>query len=364
MIRQRRHFDTFDALRFLAFFKVFLLHLPILAFPWFNYLRAGGGVGVQFFFVLSGFLITYILMDEKEHAGKVNLKNFFVRRIFRIWPLYFLMLFVAYATPYILSNFLHLSSSNDGYVPKLIYSALFLENYRMMYTHNHANVSPLSVMWSLCIEEHFYIVWGIVAYFMSTRNILYFLLTSVFTGILARWLYAANNIPSLDLLTNIDLFAFGGIAAYFMVYKPILSGKFSDRFSIQGKKLYVLLLITIVVVFSQYADNDYSFIWMTTLLGLGFSLLVFFCVEGKERLIITDTNILSRLGIYTYGLYLYHTLIINLLKQVFAKLNWGLDSSWYAIVFIIGSAVLTIICSIGSYYLFEKPFLRLKKYFR
>ena len=68
---------TFSHLRFFAFLKVFLLHLPLTAFPFFAYLKNGGGIEVIFFFVLSGFLITYILLVEKKHTDTIDLKRFF-----------------------------------------------------------------------------------------------------------------------------------------------------------------------------------------------------------------------------------------------------------------------------------------------
>src|SRR3954470_709736 len=109
MKKGRRHFHSFDALRFFAFLKVFLLHLPIIAFPFFSYLKNGGGTGVIFFFVLSGFLITYILLTEKSGSGSINLGHFFLRRILRIWPLYYLMVAFAFCTPFLVS-LLHLNS--------------------------------------------------------------------------------------------------------------------------------------------------------------------------------------------------------------------------------------------------------------
>src|SRR5215208_8125673 len=156
MAYSRRHFHSFDALRFFAFLKVFLLHLPIVAFPTFNFISNGGGIGVIFFFVLSGFLITYILLSEKEVTGSVDLRRFFLRRILRIWPLYYLMVAFAFITPYILS-ILNIGFSKEGYEPNWIMSLCFLENYQMILTRDHPNVSPLGVTWSLCIEEHFYL---------------------------------------------------------------------------------------------------------------------------------------------------------------------------------------------------------------
>ena len=116
MTLTRKYFDTFDALRFFAFLKVFLLHIPLVNFPVFNFLKQGGGMGVSFFFVLSGFLITYMLLTEKITTGTIQLRRFYWRRILRIWPLYYAMVAFAFLTPWLL-NLFGLSSSSIGYTP-------------------------------------------------------------------------------------------------------------------------------------------------------------------------------------------------------------------------------------------------------
>lgn len=359
----RQHFETFDAFRFFAFFKVFLLHMPIMAFPWFNFMKAGGGIGVQFFFVLSGFLITYISCFEKKQTGQLNLKNFFVRRILRIWPLYYLMVFIAYSTPYLLKHFLDLSSSSEGYEPQFWISALFLENYKMMITHQHANVSPLSVMWSLCIEEHFYVIWGVMLFYIQIKNLPKVIATCVVIGIIARFLYYRVHIPSIDLVSNIDLFALGALPAYLFVEKKAKLLDFVSNISIVVKLFFCFFLVVVVLIYSQ-AESDKWFILGTTILGLLFSILLLFALPGKNQLRIKDRNLLSKMGIYTYGLYLYHTLIINLLRQVFTKVKINTNEVIEAIAFFLLALLFTFLCSILSYHLFEKHFLKLKRYFR
>jgi peptidoglycan/LPS O-acetylase OafA/YrhL len=212
----KKHFHTFDALRFFAFLKVFLLHVPIIAFPFFSYLKNGGGIGVIFFFVLSGFLITYLLLTEKQSAGTIDLRYFFFRRILRIWPLYYLMAGFAFLTPWILS-FIHLAHSNEGYQPNWLFSLTFLENYKMILTRDHPNVSPLGVTWSLCIEEHFYIVWGLLLFYLKIEKIPVLILACFFIAAISRILFIQHNLPTIDLFTNIDYFAWGAIPAYLFV---------------------------------------------------------------------------------------------------------------------------------------------------
>lgn len=361
---KRRHFHTFDALRFFAFFKVFLLHIPILVFPWFNFIIAGGGIGVQFFFVLSGFLITYIICEEKQQTGKLDLKNFFVRRILRIWPLYYLMVLVAYITPYILSHFLQLNSSSEGYEPELWISVLFLENYKMMITHSHANVSPLSVMWSLCIEEHFYLIWGLLLYRVNIRALPKLLGFCIGLSLICRIIYVHYNIPTSDILTNIDLFAFGAIPAYLLITYNDRFENYILRIPLAAKWLFLLVLIATVFTFSQFDGDDRPFIWMTSILGLLFSVLLCIIIPARNPICISDKNILTKAGVYTYGLYMYHTLVINLLRQIFLKFGWNYEQPGIAFLFFLLGLGLSFACAIISYKLFELPFLKLKRYFR
>ena len=118
-----RYFYTFDVLRFLAFLIVFLHHLPTTDNTFFNFFMHSGGIGVQIFFVLSGFLISYILIEEKKISNKLNLKNFFMRRVLRIWPLYYAMIFFAFITPWILKLF-SIESSDEGYSPNWLFPLL------------------------------------------------------------------------------------------------------------------------------------------------------------------------------------------------------------------------------------------------
>lgn len=359
---KRHHFHTFDALRFFACFKVFLHHLPIVAYPWFNIIKKGGGIGVQFFFVLSGFLITYIICEEKQRTDSLNLKHFFMRRVLRIWPLFYLAIFIAFITPYLLS-IINLNSSAFGYEPNWLMSVLFLENYKMIWTGDIPNASPLGVMWSLCIEEHFYIVWGLLLFFIPVKALPKLIATCLLLAVVARVVFVQNNLSTSDLLTNVDLFAYGAIPAYLLLeHKEKLYNKLNilPKYTMQ---LFVLLLIGIVVWFSQF-NGDAPFIWASSALGVLFAGLIMLTLSPDNAIKIKDINILSKLGIYTYGFYIYHTLIINLLKRIFEKLQYNIDLWYWAIVFAVVAFAMSIFCSFISYHLYEKQFLKLKKYFR
>lgn len=358
----RHHFHTFDALRFFACFKVFLHHLPIVAFPWFDVLRKGGGIGVQFFFVLSGFLITYIIYEEKERTGTLNLKHFFARRVLRIWPLFYLAIFIAFITPYLL-GIIHLNSSATGYEPNWLVSALFLENYKMIWAHDVPNASPLGVMWSLCIEEHFYIVWGLLLYFINIRFLPRLIASCLVLSVIARFYFVQNGLATSDLLTNIDLFAYGAIPAYLLLNHKERLLHVVNSISITAKRLYAIIVFTVVVLFSQL-HGDAPFVWATCILGVLFAVLIIFTLPADTQFRIGDSSVLSKLGLYTYGFYIYHTLVINLLKRVFEKLHWDIDTAMWAVVFVLVSFALSIGISMLSYHLFEKQFLKLKRYFR
>lgn len=355
----RRHFHTFDALRFFAVFKVFLQHMPIAAFPWFNYLKLGGYVGVYFFFVLSGFLITYIICSEKQRTGSIDLRNFFARRVLRIWPLFYLVVALCYILPPVLSS-MGMSLTGVGYEPQPAWSFLFLENYKMIMTGELPNVFPLAVTWSLCIEEHFYIVWGLLLYIVPLRHLPKVIGISLLMGICARIIFLQNGLDPSDILTLIDLFAFGAIPAWLLIKHEQATVKWVANIPRWIQAAYIPVLLIMVLVVSQHWDPVIN----ATLFGCLFSFLLVLILPKQAFIKVSDKNIFSRLGIYTYGIYLYHIFIIIACRKLFEKLSLSLDEPMPAVSFVIICLVLTLCCSYLSYRYFEQPFLKLKKHFR
>lgn len=348
----RVHFHTFDSLRFLSFLLVFLRHSPVPEDSMLYYFSHEGGIGVSFFFVLSGFLITYILILEKiNNQGKIPLKKFFKRRILRIWPLYYAMVIFAMCTPFIL-GFFNISYSNQGYQPNWFFTLTFLENYVAMFTRQLPNVAPLTVIWSLCVEEHFYIFWGLAFYFISLKNVPKLLVGCIIFSFIMQIVYEKYEINTLDIFTNIHYFAFGAIPAYLFVFKKNIIEKLSLIPAVY-KYLYAVSIIGVIVIVSN--TNLIPDLKVSSLLfSVLFSGLILFTLGEKNVFKISDKSILAKLGKYTYGLYLIHTICISL----FIKIGSKYDMNWIVITLL--SFVSTVIFSALSYHLFEKQFLKLK----
>lgn len=348
----RVHFHTFDSLRFLSFLLVFLRHSPVPEDSMLYYFSHEGGIGVSFFFVLSGFLITYILILEKiNNQGEIPLKKFFKRRILRIWPLYYAMVIFAMCTPFIL-GFFNISYSNQGYQPNWFFTLTFLENYVAMFTRQLPNVAPLTVIWSLCVEEHFYIFWGLAFYCISLKNVPKLLVGCIIFSFIMQIVYEKYEINTLDLFTNIHYFAFGAIPAYLFVFKKNIIEKLSLIPAVY-KYLYAVSIIGVIVIVSN--TNLIPDLKVSSLLfSVLFSGLILFTLGEKNVFKISDKSILAKLGKYTYGLYLIHTICISL----FIKIGSKYDMNWIVITLL--SFVSTVIFSALSYHLFEKQFLKLK----
>jgi peptidoglycan/LPS O-acetylase OafA/YrhL len=356
----KEKFHSFDALRFFSFFIVFLSHLPYTLFNKLDFLNVDGTIGVYFFFTLSGFLITYILLFEKTTSNDFNFKNFFARRALRIWPLYYLVLLFAFCSSYIIS-LLNLPSSNVGYEPNWLMSSFFLENYMVIYHNEYANVSPLPVLWSLCVEEHFYIIWGVLLYFIKTKKVPVFIVLFIVLAFFSRLFFYKHDLLFKDILTNIDFFMFGAIPAYLFINHKEKTIQYVNKIPLLLKVL--LITATIVYVFSSsHIVFEYSKLVHPLVFGLLFSSITFVFLPQENKLKISDSAVFSRLGIYTYSLYLLHVIVIHLIIQLFNKFQVNFeDTSVYFIILALG---LTILASYLSYILIEKPFLRLKKFFK
>jgi len=361
MALHKDKFHSFDALRFLSFSVVFLSHLPFNLFSnsWFTLFKDRGYVGVEFFFVLSGFLITYILLNEKKKSDQINLKKFFMRRVLRIWPLFYVMILFAYLSPYVIAH-LGLTFSEEGYQPNYFYSCLFLENYQTIFKHQFPNVIPLPVFWSLCVEEHFYIVWGFLLYCISRKRIPFLIAIFLVIPTFFRGVFFENDMLFLDLSTNIDFFMFGAIPAYLYCY---YKEELLLFLKLQSNRIKSLILVTtlLFVLFSGKIEFENYELVEPILFGCLFSLCLFIFIPNDNYFKVKDNNLLSRLGVYTYGLYLTHFIAISFIKKIFQKLNVSIEGHF--ILFLLSSILLTIFASYISYNCIEKPFLKLKENF-
>jgi peptidoglycan/LPS O-acetylase OafA/YrhL len=356
MNHKRKHFHTLDAIRFFSFLLVLLLHIPHEKSSIISFFSKSGGIGVSFFFVLSGFLITYIILFEKKNYGFLSLKKFFIRRILRIWPLFYAMILFAYLTPYIL-NLLKISSSNDGYEPNLLTSLLFLENYKMMITNSFPNTSPLRVMWSLCIEEHFYIIWAIILKFIPSKKTPILIFVSIIIANISRFVYNFYDLNTIDIFTNIDYFAFGAIPAYIVILKESLLRKIK-KISLMFKYFFTVTTISLIFLIPNIDSGNTNHL-LPTIFGFLFSTVLLFTLPSTNFVHINDKYWFSKLGKYTYGLYLFHTIIINLILQ--AESMFPFKTNWLTLTSL--TLVISTITSVLSFHLFEKQFLKLKRNF-
>lgn len=356
-------FHSFDALRFFSFLIVFFSHIPYVHFSknFLGLLEGRGNIGVIFFFVLSGFLITYILLLEKEEKNQIDFRKFMIRRVLRIWPLYYVMILFAYFSPFII-NYLNLSSTNIGYSPNWLYTCFFLENYQVISQNEFANVSPIPVMWSLCIEEHFYIIWGLLIFFIESKKMIKYAILIILISLLSKFVFDSNNIMKLEILTNIDYFMYGAIPAYLLIKHKEQTEEIITKISVL-LKLITLTLVIVVIFFSKYLNFGlFSFIG-NSIYGVLFGfLLMLFLPQKNNFFMIKDSNLFSKLGLYTYGLYLTHVIAISFTEKAFLKFNLLQKNNF--ILFICSSLILTIVASYFSYNLVEKPFLRLKQKFK
>lgn len=162
--QEKIYFPNLNGLRFIAAFMVIIHHLEQMKFIlgmnnyWDNgFIAVVGKLGVVLFFVLSGFLITYLLLAEEKFHGDISVKQFYVRRILRIWPLYFFVILLAF---FVLPEIKFLSFGYDysnNFFIKFVLFVMMLPNLALAMG---AAVPFVSQAWSVGTEEQFYLVWA------------------------------------------------------------------------------------------------------------------------------------------------------------------------------------------------------------
>jgi len=355
------HIAALDGLRGIAIFLVLLYHC---LYPLRRLGSTVGWVGVDLFFVLSGFLITGILLDTRQN--KNYFKTFYIRRSLRIFPLYYLFLigFFIIAPILLNPNFL---KPYHYYFDNQIWYWLYIPNWLITF-NNHWPPVPkplLDHFWSLAIEEQFYLFWPFLVFICNRKVLIIICFFFIFQSIVIRNIFEniGQDYSSSYVFTfaRLDAISIGAIIAIMIRSEKgkIILEKYTTLILI----LSTVLLILLTLINHNFSLKDEYFIRIGyTIIGFFFgAFLLYSLVTGSVINKIGKTQFFRFLGKYSYGIYIYHWLIFPLLINYIAK--WieifTSNSIWLIASFVCVAFI--ILLSIITFHLFEKQFLKLKK---
>lgn len=327
----RQRFSSLDGLRFFCIFAVLWHHSP--AFSALDnppVLLTRGFLGVDFFFVLSGFLITTLLLREAATQGRFSLKGFYWRRLLRIVPVYFFLVTVV-------SAWFILGKGQTQYAPLVPVYYLFLVNFLT------TSIPLLYPLWSLSVEEQYYLIWPLLLRVLPRLAVLPVL------GLLI-----ALNVIGIMGLTGLHGPEIGPlhIALPNATYAPILIGSalavvlenrqgFAVLLRLFGGRLAPLWTAALVLALAGLGPDD-----LRGLPNLAIHLAMAACLAS---LVVRDDTIvrplmiwrpIARVGVISYGLYLYHLAGLHVATIVAARLPSGLDTPWLVTPVYVAASIL------------------------
>jgi peptidoglycan/LPS O-acetylase OafA/YrhL len=368
---RQAHYQALDGLRGLAIITVLFAHTfgtsGHLKTTWLGGAIATvgnwGWLGVDLFFVLSGFLITGILIGTVN--GPRYFRNFYIRRALRIFPLFYgVFLLLALLTPV-----LHLEW-HIGHIAFLFYC----QNIAMAVNPQLATVAPvvsLQHFWSLAVEEQYYMLWPLAIWLLrDERKIMRFCLMLIAGCIILRFALAALLPPNISIMliywelpTHCDGLLLGSWLALAIRRWPVEELRRRSRWLIWPA--FAALLAA-----GAYAHSlDFQSPVMET---VGFSvipivlagLLLRCFVPGSPALRFCSLRFLQFMGRYSYGIYVYHVLFVPAMQRGLQWLQAHLHSRQLAgLVYLLLWYLSTVMVAVLSYKFFESPFLRLKERF-
>jgi peptidoglycan/LPS O-acetylase OafA/YrhL len=342
-----QYLKQIDALRFYAVFGVMLGHLypkelPSIRFAaeFYSYLP-----GVPLFFCISGFLITGILISNQNQPIKKLLKNFYIRRFLRIFPVYYLTIFALFIV------------NIDDYRSWFLYDFFYVTNIVQGLNGNFdGSVAPH--FWSLAVEEQFYLVWPILFLIFRGKNCQIILLWSIFLTGSALMLFSENKFLMARTLGCLSYLGSGSLLAYFWHYRK--------KYLFQ---LNALLTATLILFLAFVVVQSFGFLKISNQFHLLLSMLLIplitlkFAIGFRTKMIkaIVEFPAIIYMGKISYGIYIFH--LLALFPAVAIKKIGSfefLENIWIMLFFKIG---ITILLATLSWEFFEKRINKLKNKF-
>ncbi|MDQ6812825.1 MAG: acyltransferase [Bacteroidota bacterium] len=325
-----------------------------------------GRVGVVVFFTLSGFLITYLLLKEKELTQHIAFKKFYLRRALRIWPLYFFLLLFIYVIVQSVFPQLSALTLRQTRVSSICLNLLFLTNITFILKLTPFIITPV---WSIGIEEQFYLFWP---WIVKTTKGTAMKLIAVVIFLMPVFRFAANLggkmlhsetlriISKIIATTKFDLMAVGGIIAYLGYYKRItISKKTIKATMLQSAAIQWIsiagffLCLSLVIL---QVNPEFQLYPISIFTGI----IIYNLALNKQSVIRLETGAGNYLGKISYGLYLLHMPIIFLAYHFlggFFKSLPVVTERLVSYLVVIGGTILTAAI---SYRFLESPFLKMK----
>ncbi len=369
-------FSGFNGLRFIAALLVIFGHAKLISpsltkydsNPIWNLFFNNASLAVSFFFVLSGFLITYLLLQEHQSKGEISIIKFYKKRALRIFPLYYgLVLMVLITIPLLLK--INGASVNSYTNEKLYMYLLFLPNV----------VSPLAKLthlWSIGVEEQFYLIWAPLMKYCR-RILLPIILLLVITRIVLDYTVLANYAEHFESSANANLLRFiqsfqlhtmaiGALGAWLLFYFPK---------HIQQKWLFhpISQLLNFLLLIAAFAFDTVYFKSTTSIIGvldnplfkdffiplLFLALLLNIALNEKSLIKLKSPN-WEFLGDLSFGMYMFHLPILYLLKPFFANLLYIPNLSPLFVFYTFLTISITVFAAFMSFEYFEKYFKKFR----
>lgn len=353
----RQYYPALDGLRGLAILLVVIYH----NFGFLHYFFFGW-LGVDLFFVLSGFLITDILLKTVNHP--YYLRNFYMRRVLRIFPLYYLsLLLFLIILPAFIRHF-----DVRYYQENQLWLWTYLQNWLYIFK-NPGNSNALNHYWSLAVEEQFYLVWPLVILLLKKHQRLLALLGLLLVAVILLRLWVWNN--KVADLAYFNLYTFTRIDGLCMGSMLALLQRISPRFLKNYMPVLVLAFAGLNFVFYFInRNNQFSFPYLAL---TGYSTFAMIFVLLLNETISGETTVINRLfswsplrfmGRISYGLYIFHWPVHMVLSPTVNKLFNGLFSGTaLSIVTALITTATAVLVSWISFRFVESWFLKMKERF-
>jgi peptidoglycan/LPS O-acetylase OafA/YrhL len=359
------YFKNLNSLRFIAALIVLLSHVGQLlnvlgvakSFSQFYTSPIQGELGVILFFALSGFLITYLLLAEEKISGTINVKAFYIRRALRIWPLYFLLIFLAlFIFPFIDGLTI------NGYERATVWSRLGLKIFFYCIFMPGIVMDFLGFIpyathtWTIGAEEQFYFIWPWLFKKINNKLLVFIVVLLVYLLVyyILKYFPAENKFSKIGFLIwsryPISCMAIGGLYGYLAFVKTGLAIKIK----LVLFKLWCQLAITAILIvlaftgyYFAYLNNEiYSLLLGYQVFNLAVNPTTFFSLENK---------VFNYLGKISYGIYMFHPLAIAGAIKLCLLIHLTQSVILYLFSLLIAVALAAV-----SYHFYEKFFIKKK----